>query len=152
MRVRQTKLLPLCMVAGAAIAGAITAMPSATAAGPDVGSHCQAADINNTADASDGTTVRCIADEQGALTWLPDTAAVGTIGSLQAAGYTVTVDRVGDHPLVDCAVAEVHNAMTTTARTGSGGSGPGGTGSTGDHHSSTIVLTKSIDVSLDCRG
>jgi hypothetical protein len=72
--------------------------------------------------------------------------------TLEAQGYAVTVDRVGDSPLESCVVTEVHNATTNTERAGSGGSTPGGPGSSGNKHATTIVVLKKIDVSLDCTG
>ena len=93
----------------------------------------------------------CIADDAGQLTWMPEGGAAKTIADLQAQGYTVTIDQIGDNPLSSCVVTQVHNAMTTTQRLGSGGTIPGGTGSQGNHHTTTIELVKTIDVSLDCR-
>jgi hypothetical protein len=94
----------------------------------------------------------CIADDAGQLTWMPEGGAAKTIADLQAQGYTVTIDQIGDDPLSSCLVTQVHNAMTTTRRLGSGGTTGGGTGSMGNHHSTTIEVTKTIDVSLDCTG
>ena len=85
------------------------------------------------------------------MTWFADGGAVQTIADLQAQGYTVTIDQIGDNPLNTCVVTDVHNAMTTSQRLGSGGTTGGGTGSFGDHHTTTITLVKMIDVSLDCR-
>ena len=95
--------------------------------------------------------LRCVVDEQGAVHWLPDTHAVQTIADLQASGYSVSVDRVGDGPLADCTVLEVHNPMTVTSLN-SGGTSPGGPGSSGNKHQTSIVVSKTIDMSLDCRG
>ena len=83
---------------------------------------------------------------------MPEGGAAKTIADLQAQGYTVTIDQIGDNPLSSCVVTQVHNAMTTTQRLGSGGTIPGGTGSQGNHHTTTIELVKTIDVSLDCTG
>ncbi len=74
---------------------------------------------------------------------------MGTIAGLQAQGYTVTMDKIGDNPLETCVVTEVHNPMTTTS-INSGGTTPGGPGSVGNKHSTTVVVNKKIDVSLDC--
>jgi hypothetical protein len=138
------------ILAAVAVAGALASAGSASADAPNVGSTCGGDDLGKTATASDGTTIRCIADDTGRLSWFADTGAVGTLASLQAQGYTVTVDRVGDNPLETCVVTEVHNEMTTTQRVGSGGTTAGGTGSIGNRHKTTIPVTKTIDVSLDC--
>lgn len=139
------------IVAVAAVAATMTfAAPASADDAPNVGSPCGGADLGNAATASDGTAIRCIADDAGRLSWFADTGAVDTIAGLQAQGYTVTMDRVGDNPLETCVVTEVHNAMTTTERVGSGGTTPGGPGSSGSKHATTIVVTKKIDVSLDC--
>lgn len=119
---------------------------------PGVDSPCAGAELGRVATADNGTAVACIADDAGRLTWMPNGSAVKTLADLQAQGYTVTIDKVGDDPLPTCIVTEVHNAATTTQRLGSGGTTPGGTGSSGNHHSTTIDVTKTIDVSLDCTG
>ncbi|RDH75123.1 hypothetical protein DVS77_28705 [Mycolicibacterium moriokaense] len=116
---------------------------------PTAGADCGSGQIGESATAPDGGAIRCVVDEQGKLHWLPDTHAVGTIADLQSQGYTVTVDRAGDKPLADCTVGEVHNAMTTTSLN-SGGTTPGGPGSVGNKHQTTIVVSKSVDVTLDC--
>lgn len=140
----------LSIVAAMAAAASISAAAPASADGEGVGSDCRPDQLGVAATADDGTAIRCTADERGAIHWLRDTATVGTIAALQAQGFTLTVDRVGDHPLESCSVIEVHNPMITTNRVGSGGTTPGGPGSSGDRHSTTIVVTKKIDVSLDC--
>ena len=124
----------------------------ASADQPGVDSPCAGSDLGRAATAIDGSGVTCIADDAGRLTWMPNGSAVKTIADLQAQGYTVTIDQIGDDPLPTCIVTEVHNAATTTERLGSGGTTPGGTGSAGNHHSTTITVTKTIDVSLDCTG
>lgn len=90
-------------------------------------------------------------DDQGKLHWLPDSHAVSTIADLQGGGYTVTIDRSGDRSLPDCTVVDVHNPMTVTS-TNSGGTSPGGPGSVGNKHRTTIVVNKTVDVTLDCTG
>lgn len=143
-------LLRPLVVAGLAATAALIGL--ATPAGADVpaaGVDCGSDQIGDSATAPDGGALRCIVDDQGKLHWLPDTHAVTTLAGLQSAGYSVTVDRVGDHPLPDCTVIEVHNAMTTSSLN-SGGSSPGGPGSTGNKHETTIVVSKTIDVTLDC--
>ena len=137
-------------VAGIVAAGSLIGL--AAAAGADVpaaGMDCGSGQIGDSATAADGGALRCLADDQGKLHWLPDTHAVATLADLQAAGYSVTVDRARDSPLPDCTVVEVHNGMTTTSLN-SGGTSPGGPGSTGSKHQTTIVVSKSIDVTLDC--
>jgi len=153
MNGRRLALRAVC-ASGAATATllmGVGAAGTASADGTDAGSPCASGQLGDPGTAQDGGAVRCTADERGQLVWLPDTAAVSTISQLQEQGYTLTVDRVGDKPLEACTVIEVHNPRIGTERLGSGGTAPGGTGSSGDHHSSTIVVNKSIDVSLDCR-
>lgn len=137
------------VVAAIVVAGTVASAGLASAEGPNVGSVCGGDDLGKSATAADGTTVRCIADDAGRLAWFADGGAVATLAGLQAQGYTVTIDQVGDNPLQTCVVTEVHNPMTTTSRN-SGGTTAGGPGAIGDKHSTTIVVTKTIDVSLDC--
>lgn len=137
------------LVAVVAVAVGLASAAPATADAPNVGSPCGGADLGNSATASDGTALRCIANDAGQLSWFADTGAVGTIAGLQAQGYTVTMDKIGDNPLETCVVTEVHNPMTTTS-INSGGTSPGGPGSVGSKHSTTVIVTKKIDVSLDC--
>jgi len=134
-----------------AVAGVLSFAAPAGADGPEVGSPCDGHELGKSSMSSDGAAVNCIADDAGQMTWFADGGAVQTIADLQGQGYTVTIDQIGDNPLNTCVVTDVHNAMTTTQRLGSGGTTPGGTGSFGNHHSSTISLVKTIDVSLDCR-
>ena len=136
------------LAASAAIVG-LAASAGADAPVPAAGADCPADQIGNSATAPDGGAIRCLVDEQGKAHWLPDTHAVGTIADLESAGYSVTVDRTGDGPLPDCRVVEVHNPMTVTSLN-SGGTSPGGAGSAGSKHQTTIVMNKSIDVTLDC--
>ena len=138
--------LGAALAASAALVG--LAVP-ASADAPTAGVDCPADQIGNSATAPDGGAIRCLVDEQGKAHWLPDTHAVGTIADLQSAGYSVTIDRTGDSPLPECSVVEVHNPMTVTSLN-SGGTSPGGPGSVGSKHQTTIVVTKSVDVTLDC--
>lgn len=124
------------------LAGAVAVAAPASADDP-----CDSNELGKTANGA-----VCVADDAGQTTWMPDGGAAKVIADLQAQGYTVTIDAVGDNPLSTCIVTQVHNAQTTTQRYGSGGTTPGGTGSLGNHHTSTITVTKSIDVSLDCTG
>jgi hypothetical protein len=137
---------------GAGFAAALIGLAApAGAEAPVAGGDCAADQIGNSATAPDGGAIRCLVDEQGKAHWLPDTHAVGTIADLQSAGYSVTIERIGNIPLPDCSVVEVHNPMTVTSMN-YGGTAPGGPGSRGDKHQTTIVVSKSIDVSLDCSG
>ena len=87
------------------------------------------------------TTERCLANEENGFSWIADTGAAGTIAQLQSEGYTVTITRAGTGPLDQCRVTEVRNPNTTTYTTRSH-SGAGGV--------NTIVVSKTIDVTLDC--
>ena len=73
---------------------------------------------------------------------MADTGAAGTIADLQQRGYTVNIDRVGSGPLSACKVTSVRNPVTIT-RTDR--SGPG-------DNVVTIVVSKTVSVSLDCTG
>ena len=143
--VRVKGLLAAAVTVGVVLAPAAPAAADA----PNVGAPCGGADLGNAATASDGTALRCIANDAGQLSWFADTGAVGTIAGLQAQGFTVTMDKIGDNPIDTCVVTEIHNPMTTTS-INSGGTGPGGPGSIGNKHSTTVVVTRKIDVSLDC--
>lgn len=130
--------------ASAALAGAIVSAAPAIADNPqDAGAMCESAEVNKTAISSDGTgmTLRCLADEKGGFTWMADTGAVGTIAQLQSEGYTAAITRIGSGSLDQCEVIEVRNPITYN-RTTNSHSGGGG--------SNTIVIHKTIDVSLDC--
>jgi hypothetical protein len=72
----------------------------------------------------------------------PD-SAVGTIGRLQADGYTVTIDRVGSAQLSDCQVISVRNPQEQTRliRVES---------RDGHDRFIPIVVNRTITVSLDC--
>lgn len=138
--------------AAVTVAAALAFAGPVAADTPGLDSPCGGDDLGHSATASNGKTVVCIADDSGRLTWMLDGGAAKTIAGLQAQGYTVTIEQIGDDPLSTCVVVQVHNAMTTTRRLGSGGTVGGGTGSLGDHHASTIEVTKTIDVQLDCTG
>ena len=131
----------MSIVAVALVSVIAAAAPARADSGPDVGSFCQGADIGKTATASDGTTVRCIADEYGGFSWISDTGAVETIAGLQQQGYQVQIIRIGGGPLQHCQVSEVGQPHIDT-RTDR--SGPG-------DNVTTIVLNKTIPVTLDCR-
>jgi hypothetical protein len=131
------------IIAAVALAGGIISAAPASAADPEAGSPCQGSQLNNTATTSSGTAVRCLANEQNGFSWMADTGAAGTIAQLEGEGYTVNIDRVGSASLDKCTVTNVRNPITTT-RTNRSHSGAGGV--------DTIVVSKTIDVSLDCTG
>ena len=70
-------------------------------------------------------------------------SAQDTIALLQSQGYTVKIDRVGSGPLSACKVTDVRNPQTFT-RTNRTGTGAGDL--------VTIIVSKTISVSLDCTG
>jgi hypothetical protein len=134
------------ILVAAAVAGTITVAAPASADDdpPSPGSPCSGSQLNETATTSDGATVRCLANEENGFSWLTDTGAAGTIAQLQSEGYTVTITRVGTGPLDQCKVTDVRNptTVTRTNRTGTAAGNPGGL--------VTIVISKTIDVTLDC--
>jgi hypothetical protein len=134
---------PVKGLAAAIMVCALTIACPATAAGdpPAVGSPCSGNELNNTATTRDGTAVRCLANEDNTFSWIADTGAAGTIAQLQSQGFTVTVTRVGTGSLDQCKVTDVRNPNTTTYTTRSH-PGAGGV--------NTIVVSKTIDVTLDC--
>ncbi|KUI30297.1 hypothetical protein AU195_00850 [Mycobacterium sp. IS-1496] len=81
--------------------------------------------------------------------------ALETIAALEAAGYTVNIDRVGSAPLEECVVTSVRNPQTVTelARV-EHRDGPFGFGGDGDDHGRLVpvVVSRSISVSLNCAG
>ncbi|MBV8347983.1 MAG: hypothetical protein JOZ49_10755, partial [Mycolicibacterium sp.] len=76
---------------------------------------------------------------------MADTGAAGTIAQLQNQGYTVTITRFGSAPLDQCKVTDVRNPSTITRTNRSGTAAGGG-------RLETIVVSKTIDVTLDCTG
>ena len=70
-------------------------------------------------------------------------SAQDTIAQLQSEGYTVTVTRVGSGALSACTVVDVRNPNTITRTTRSH---PGASGV------NTIVVSKTVDVTLNCTG
>ncbi len=123
--------------------GILAAAAPANADAPEPGASCSSGEIGLRATASDGTAVRCLVDDEGAIRWLASTGAVDTIAQLQNEGYTVSITRVGSGPLEQCMVAEVRNPTTTT-RTTRSHTGAGGV--------NTIIVSKTIDVTLNCPG
>ena len=132
------KILVAIVVAGAL---AVAAPARADDDPPSPGSPCSSNQLNDTATTSDGTIVRCLANEENGFSWMADKGAAGTIAQLQSEGYTVTITRIGTGPLDRCKVTEVRNPNTTTYTTRSheGASGV-----------NTITISKTIDVTLDC--
>jgi len=65
-----------------------------------------------------------------------------TIASLESEGYDVIVDRVGDGDLSQCEVTDVRHPQTLTQTIVTGH----------DHNREvvTVVVSKSIHVTLDC--
>ena len=68
--------------------------------------------------------------------------AYQTIGQLEAAGYDVVIDRVGSAPINQCLVTNVRNPqeVTQTIAVGKGE----------DREFITVVVSRSITVSLNC--
>ena len=68
--------------------------------------------------------------------------ALQTIGLLETEGYDVVIDRVGSAPISECIVTSVRNPQTVT-KTFWVGKGR-------DREAVTVVLSRSITVSLNC--
>ncbi len=68
--------------------------------------------------------------------------AYQTIGELEAAGYNVVIDRVGNAPLGECIVTNVRNPQQVTQTI------PVGEGKWREYI--TVVVSQSITVSLNC--
>lgn len=77
-----------------------------------------------------------------------DQNAQQTISQLQAAGYTVNVDRVGSGSIQDCVVTSVRNPQTVTEwiRVRDGRNRDGSI----DWDVIPVIRSRSISVSLDC--
>jgi hypothetical protein len=78
----------------------------------------------------------------GAATAKPAGNAYQKIGELESAGYNVVIDRVGSAPIGECFVTNVRNPQEVT-RTYSVGEGK-------DREYITVVVSRSITVSLNC--
>jgi|ERR1044072_4097583 len=80
----------------------------------------------------------------GAATAKPNRGgnAYQTIGELESVGYNVVIDRVGSAPIGECFVTNVRNPQEVT-RTYSVGEGK-------DREFITVVVSRSITVSLNC--
>lgn len=142
-RLRYLTPLPAAVMLAATI---ISAAPASADDPTEAGSSCPSNQLGNTATATDGATVRCLANEQSGFSWMADTGATGTIGDLQKQGYTVHIDRVGSGELSACKVTGIRNPVTITQAM----SNP-----PGPHTPvpvTTITLSKTISVSLDCTG
>lgn len=112
---------------------------------PAVGQSCMASNLNDTAKSPSGDSLRCLATGEGGFSWMADTGAAGTIAQLEKEGYSVQLERVGVAPMDKCTVQSVWDPVIQT-RTDR--STPGGSNS----HATTIVISKTIKVSLDCSG
>ena len=79
-------------------------------------------------------------------------SAIGTIGQLEAEGYSVIVDRIGSGPLSTCVVTSVRNPQTVTRliRVDNGGKHGGKHGDGQNFDVVEVVVSRSISVSLDC--
>ena len=79
-------------------------------------------------------------------------SAIGTIGQLEAEGYTVNIDRIGSGALSTCVVTSVRNPQTVTrlVRVDNGGKHGGRHGDGHDFDLVEVVVSRSISVSLDC--
>jgi hypothetical protein len=77
-----------------------------------------------------------------------DESVYATIGNLEAAGYTVNIDRVGSAPLQECIVTSVRNPQTVTklVRVFDGKDKNGDI----DWDFVEVIVSRSISVSLDC--
>ena len=128
-----------------AVAAAMASAAPASADDPAAGASCQARELDNMATASDGRALRCLATEEGGFTWMADTGVAGTIAQLENQGYTVNITRTGSAALDQCKVTDVRNPNTTTRTTRGGTQGEGAGG-----RLETIVVSKTIDVTLDC--
>jgi hypothetical protein len=111
-------------------------------ADPAIGQACMAVNLNDTAKSPSGDTLRCLATGSGGFSWMTDTGAAGTIAQLEKEGYSVQLERVGVAPMDKCTVQNVWDPIIQT-RTDR---------STGSTHATTIVINKTIRVSLDCTG
>jgi hypothetical protein len=123
----------------AAMIGA--AAPASADDSSAVGSSCRSGQVGDSATSGDGAVVRCLATEGGGFSWMADTGATDTIADLEKQGYNVRIDRVGSGAFSACKVTDVRNPITTTRTDNDRPDLP-----------ETIVLNKTVNVSLDCRG
>jgi hypothetical protein len=75
--------------------------------------------------------------------------ALETIGTLEAQGYTVNVDRIGSAPLEQCTVTGIRNPQQVTRWVSVEDDDRGSHGKD-DTELVEIVVSQSISVSLDC--
>ena len=68
--------------------------------------------------------------------------AYQTIGQLEAEGYNVIIDRVGNAPIGQCIVTNVRNPQVVTQQIA--------VGRGDDREIITVVKSRSISVSLNC--
>lgn len=130
-------------ISGACVISAAVALaaPAIADEDPAINKPCLASDLNQTAADPSGAAIRCLANGEGGFTWMADTGAVGTIADLQKEGFTIAIDRTGTNPLDKC---KVNNMWGANIETRTDRSTPGAT------HPETVVLSKTINVSLDC--
>ncbi|WP_099041957.1 hypothetical protein [Mycobacterium neglectum] len=78
--------------------------------------------------------------------------AYQTIGQLESVGYNVVIDRVGNAPIGECFVTNVRNPqeVTQTFPVRNGGKGDRGDKGGYDRDYVTVVVSRSITVSLNC--
>ncbi len=114
-------------------------------ADPAAGQPCMAVNLNDTAQSPSGETLRCLATGSGGFSWMTDTGAAGTIAQLEKEGYSVQLERVGSAPMDKCTVQNVWDPVIQTRTDRSTPGGP-------NTHATTIVINKTIRVSLDCTG
>ena len=69
-------------------------------------------------------------------------SAIVTIGTLEAQGFDVKIDRIGSAPLSECVVTQIRNPRERTELRRIGGRG--------DRDLVPIVVERTITVSLDC--
>lgn len=75
--------------------------------------------------------------------------AYQTIGELEAVGYNVVIDRVGNAPIGECFVTNVRNPQEVTQTYPVDRGRKGGKGDR-DRDYITVVVSRSITVSLNC--
>jgi hypothetical protein len=142
VQVRQSGLMPILGAFALAAAMIGAAAPASADDSPAVGSNCASGQVGDSATTGDGAVVRCLATEAGGFSWSADTGAAGTIADLEQQGYNVTMDRVGNGALSACRVTDVRNPITTTRIDRNARA----------DQPETIVLNKTVNVSLDCTG
>ena len=76
-----------------------------------------------------------------------DGNAEATIAQWQSDGYQVNIDRVGSGPLNDCVVTSVRNPNTQTQLVRVNRGGPN---NRGNSFLVPVVLSRTVQVSLDC--